>query len=69
MNLTATPSIGGGTYLWNPGGETSQTISVSPSATTTYNVLYTLNGCEASGSGEITVNPGAKCGYRRRNDL
>ena len=56
-NLTATPSIGGGTYLWNPGGETSQAISVSPSATTTYNVLYNLNGCEASGTGEVTINP------------
>jgi len=56
-NLTATPSIGGGTYLWNPGGEVTQTIAVNPNTTTIYDVLYTLNGCEATASGEVTVNP------------
>lgn len=33
----------GGTYLWSPGGETTQSISV-PTANGTYLVVYTLNG-------------------------
>lgn len=57
VNLTATPSIGGGTYLWTPGSATTQTISVTPSSTTTYSVSYTRNGCSNSGSGTVTVNP------------
>lgn len=56
-SISATPSIGGGTYSWTPGGQTTQTINVSPGTTTTYNVEYNLNGCTANGSGTITVNP------------
>jgi hypothetical protein len=46
------------TYLWSPGGETTQTINVSPAVTTAYSVTVTDTiGC-ASGSGEtVTVNP------------
>ena len=39
--LTATPIISGGKYKWST-GETTQTISVSPSATQQYYVLYSL---------------------------
>ncbi|WP_323169889.1 hypothetical protein, partial [Pseudomonas bubulae] len=42
--LTATPSIVGGTYLWNTGA-TTNTITQTPLVTTTYTVTYTLNGC------------------------
>lgn len=54
--LTATPSSGGGTYLWSPGGETTQTISVSPISNSTYTVEYTIGGCSATASGNVTVN-------------
>lgn len=53
VTLTATPSIGGGTYLWN-NGATTASIVVAPSTTTTYTVVYTLNGCASpQGSGRV----------------
>ncbi|MDH4474644.1 MAG: gliding motility-associated C-terminal domain-containing protein [Fluviicola sp.] len=55
--LTATPSAAGGTFLWSPGGETTNTISVSPSTTTSYTVTYTLSGCSGNGTGTVTVDP------------
>jgi len=51
--LTAT---GGGTYLWSPGGQTTDTAVVSPSVITTYTVLVTNNfGCSTTAS--VTVVP------------
>ncbi len=56
--IAATPSATGGTYLWSPGGATTASISISPSSTTSYSCIYTLNGCpSASVSGTVTVNP------------
>ncbi|MDX2359964.1 MAG: T9SS type A sorting domain-containing protein [Crocinitomicaceae bacterium] len=43
--LVATPSVGGGTYLWMPTGEVTASIDVSPLVTTAYTVEYTLSGC------------------------
>ena len=54
--LTATPSALGGTYLWSPDGQTTQSITVSPTSTTTYSCVYNLSGCNANGSGTVTVN-------------
>jgi hypothetical protein len=56
--LTSTPSIGGGTYLWSPGSEITPSITYSPAVTTSYSVVYTVNGCPStSESGTITVTP------------
>jgi gliding motility-associated-like protein len=63
VTMTATPSALGGTYLWQPGGETTQTINVSPSTTTTYSVVYTLNCPSASSSRMVTVSPGTVNNY------
>ncbi|PSJ76097.1 hypothetical protein C7N43_15585 [Sphingobacteriales bacterium UPWRP_1] len=52
-SLTAS---GGGTYLWS-NGATSPSISVSPTANTTYNVTVTnAGGCTATASASVTVN-------------
>ncbi|MEZ4796635.1 MAG: T9SS type A sorting domain-containing protein [Flavobacteriaceae bacterium] len=47
---------GGNSYLWNT-GETSASISVNPTATTTYSVTVYQNGCEATDDVQVTVNP------------
>ena len=56
--LSATPNLVGGTYLWLAGGETTSTITVSPTLNTIYPVSYTLNGCTSSqANGVVTVTP------------
>ena len=55
--LTATPSSLGGTYLWSPGGQTTQSISVSPAVSTTYSVDYNLSGCVTNETSLVNVNP------------
>ncbi|MBK8885785.1 MAG: hypothetical protein IPN46_04245 [Saprospiraceae bacterium] len=48
---------GGTTYVWS-NGATEASITVSPTATTTYNVTVTDgNGCQASTSVTVTVHP------------
>jgi len=47
---------GGSTYLWST-GDTDAVISVSPSQTTLYSVTVTENGCSATASTTLTVNP------------
>jgi gliding motility-associated-like protein len=53
--LTAVGNPTGGSYLWSPGGATTAMMTASPTATTTYNVVYTLTGCTANAIGTITV--------------
>ncbi|MBK6505894.1 MAG: SBBP repeat-containing protein [Ignavibacteria bacterium] len=58
QGTTITASVAGGfdpTYFWSPGGETTQTISVNPSSTTTYTVTVT-NSFGCSSSDEVVVN-------------
>jgi SprB repeat len=50
-------SAGGGTYLWSTGA-TNATISVVPTATTTYSVTATNNNCSSTATITITVNAG-----------
>jgi uncharacterized repeat protein (TIGR01451 family) len=54
---TVLTASGGGTYIWN-NGATSASITVSPIVNTTYTVTVTnANGCTASTSRTVTVNP------------
>lgn len=54
--LAANGLPAGGTYLWQPSGATASSISVSPTATSSYNVLYALNGCTATAAANVQVN-------------
>jgi subtilisin-like proprotein convertase family protein len=56
VTLTAVVTVGGGSYFysWTPGGDTTASISVAPSGTTTYTVNITDN-CGNSGTGSVTV--------------
>lgn len=47
ITLTAWVSVPGGTFLWLPGNETTQSIIVSPTTTSGYSVQYEVNGCQA----------------------
>ena len=50
-------AFGGVTYIWNPGGSTSSTISVSPVSNTTYIVTGTAaNGCTSTDAVVVNVN-------------
>jgi gliding motility-associated-like protein len=55
--LLANASMAGGTYVWQPGGETTPSISQSPSMATNYTVSYTVNGCSASALASIGIYP------------
>ena len=54
-SVTLTAS-GGTSYLWNTGA-TTQSITVSPTATTTYSVEVTQNTCSSTDDVIVTVNP------------
>lgn len=54
--LTAQVNILGGTYLWTPGNQVTQAISVSPAVTSDYIVEYDAgNGCIAKDTATVTV--------------
>ncbi|MFK7787715.1 MAG: gliding motility-associated C-terminal domain-containing protein, partial [Crocinitomicaceae bacterium] len=55
--LTGNPSSTGGTYEWNPTGESTQAISVNPTTTASYWVVYTLGSCIDSTEAIVTVSP------------
>jgi len=56
---TAVLSVSGGvSYLWSPGGETTSSITVTPSATTDYVVSVTdTNGCSNKDTVTISLFP------------
>jgi gliding motility-associated-like protein len=41
VTLTAIPCAPGGAYLWQPGGATTSSVTVTPGSSTTYSVTYT----------------------------
>lgn len=47
VNITANPTVLGGTYSWDNGGSTN-TISVTPNSTTTYTLTYAVPSCPNS---------------------
>ena len=60
QSITLTPTVNpnGGTYTWS-NNSTGSSLTISPTITTSYSVLYTLNGCNATGNTSITVTPNA----------
>ncbi len=55
-NISLTAS-GANSYSWNPGGQTTATITLTPASTITYTVTGTTDGCASSKSIQVTVNP------------
>jgi gliding motility-associated-like protein len=56
--LAVIPSLPNGTYNWITTNQSTPSISVSPVSTTTYDVVYSLNGCSSSMvSNVVTVTP------------
>jgi len=53
VKLTAS---GGTSYTWTPGGATGASVTVTPSATTTYTVKSTIGGCSATASALVDVS-------------
>ncbi len=57
VTLTTTTTLTTG-YLWSPGGEQTNSITVAPTETTTYSVVVTsAQGCTATASRQVVVNP------------
>lgn len=55
VNLSAS---GANTYSWAPGSHQGQTLSVTPSVTTTFTVIgFNLAGCTSTTTASINVNP------------
>jgi gliding motility-associated-like protein len=55
LSPTYFPGGVGGSVIWSSGQQTP-TITVSPTTTTTYSILYTWNGCPATQDVTVTVN-------------
>lgn len=67
ITLTANPSVTGGSYLWSSSGEVTESISVNPASTTTYDVTYSYLGCTSSATSTVTVVAGS--GYNINEDV
>lgn len=57
ISLIGTPSSLGGIFAWSPSGESTPSISVTPTTTSTYTVYYSIGSCMDSAEAIITVNP------------
>ena len=57
-NSTTLTANGGNTYTWNPGAISGQSITISPSISTTYTVTVTdVNGCTSTDAAGVFVSP------------
>jgi PKD repeat protein len=57
-NLNATVSVPNGTFMWQPIGNTNQTVTVSPTTTTNYIIGYTIPVCPTVyDTATVNVNP------------
>lgn len=68
--LTAS-NFPGETYQWSNGAGNTQTVTVSPTATTTYTVSVTnpSSGCVTTGTATITVDPPANVTVTETSDV
>ncbi len=58
INSSATGGTGSYTYSWNPGGATTSSITVNPTATTIYTLTVTdANGCSYQAQDSVGVDP------------
>jgi gliding motility-associated-like protein len=55
--ITANVNFAGGLYTWSPVVSTTNSITVTPNVTTSYQVIYSLQGCADTSVAEILVNP------------
>ena len=55
--LTSSVDLSGGTYTWSPLPSTGNSITVTPNTTSTYTVIYNLQGCTDTASATVVVNP------------
>jgi gliding motility-associated-like protein len=55
--LTSSVDLSGGTYTWSPLPSTGNSITVTPNTTSTYTVIYNLQGCTDTASSTVLVNP------------
>jgi len=56
-SIIPTVDLAGGTYTWSPFTSAAPNITVSPTTTTTYQVVYSLFGCNDTAVAEIYVKP------------
>jgi gliding motility-associated-like protein len=54
-SLSATSSVTGSTYTWNPGSLSGSPVSVSPTTNTTYTVTASASGCTGTSTVTVTV--------------
>ncbi|MFT7344381.1 MAG: gliding motility-associated-like protein, partial [Lentimonas sp.] len=57
VELFAVASPAGGVYDWLHNSATTQSVWVQPTVSSSFNVVYSFDGCVASTSGLVTVNP------------
>jgi len=57
QSIILTANSTNNTYLWQPGGQTTSSISVSPATTSQYSVTSVINTCSSTASATVAVFP------------